>query len=415
MLLSELILHPYRARYYLERYVNDGSPSGFSTINTTKPTTSPFELTPWFHPLICFAPSEYFREYGQIPELRFPESTDANNWIFVHPDMAESDFFSNKDFIVKQLRDLRVTPTASGRTIQFLDKYNEDYVKLNYVGVLGRVRRELPFFKAISGPEVSSVISAAIENHLLDKKLSILPEIGARVLINGKGNKNEWGMVWRENKPLGLDRDKYQFLFPSFSLFSVDRLNNHHYPLLKQIIDFYKYDPEEYVLETILLPLVKCYFNLIEKLGLQAELNSQNLLLGFNDNFSECSFIIRDLESVDKDITLMKTLGLKFESECYPYKCLESNQYNYAIKHSFMYDFKLGESILEPIINVVFNYYDIEKEKLQSKIKEYAASFIKQLPEDFFPKNKWYVFDKVLVDQSKIERPYIEYQTPKFR
>ena len=80
-----------------------------------------------------------------------------------------------------------------------------------------------------------------------------------------------------------------------------------------------------------------------------------------------------------------------------------------------MYDFKLGESIMEPIINVLSNCYNIERERIQTKIKEYATSFIKQLPEDFFPKNKWYAFDKVLVDQTRIERPYIEYQPPKFR
>lgn len=415
MLLSELISHPYRARFYLERYVNDGSPSGFSTVNTTSPKTSPFELTPWFHPCICWAPSENFRDYGQIPNLPFGRTEDNRNWIIVHPDMAGNEFFSNRDFVITPLNDLKVIPTASGRTVQILEKHNEDYIKLNYVGILGRVRRELPYCKAISGPEISRVISLAITDRLLDPKLSILPETGARVLINGASDKDQWGMVWRQNRPLGLNEDKYRYLFPAFSLFSMDRLNNHHYPILKQIIDCQNYDPEEYVLETILFPLINCYFDLLGKLGLQAELNSQNLLFGFDGDFSECSFVLRDLESVDKDLTLMKTLGLKFVSECYPYKCLEANQYNYSIKHSFMYDFKLGESILVPIINILLRYYGSEEEKLHARIREYAGGFIKGLPDGFFPENKWYVFDKVIVDQSKKERPYLEYSNPKFR
>lgn len=80
-----------------------------------------------------------------------------------------------------------------------------------------------------------------------------------------------------------------------------------------------------------------------------------------------------------------------------------------------MYDFKLGESILEPIIEVMFKYYGTSVETFRAQIKEYARSFIERLPEDFFPRNKWYVFDKVIVDQSKKERPYLEYQIPKFR
>jgi len=413
MLLSEILSHPYSSRYYLERYVNDGSPSGFSTKYTTRPNTSPFELNPWFHPYICYAPKASFKEYGNIPQIDFELSTKENNWIIVHPDMVENPFFKNEAFHIEQTKELKVLPTASGRTVQILEKFNEDYIKLHYVGILGRISRELPYYKAMAGPEISSLISTAIQSKILDKKISILPETGARVLINNE-NK-EWGMIWRENIPFGLSKEKYKYLFPSFSLFSMDRLNNHHYPLLKQIIDHYEYNPEEYLLETILFPLIKSYFSLIEKLGLQAELNSQNLMLAFDENFHNCSFVLRDLESIDKDITLMKSLNLNFKSECYPYKCIEESQYNYQIKHSFMYDFKLGESILEPLINILQTYYKITKESLQLKIKQHASEYIKKLPETFFPKDKWYGFDKVLVDQSKSERPYLIYNNPKFR
>lgn len=415
MLLTEIISHPYSSIFYLERYVNDGSPSGFSTKNTTTPSTSPFELNSWFNPFICYAPKKYFKDYGNIPKIDFALSSQVNNWIIVHPDMSDNIFFKNKEFHIEQTSELKVTPTASGRTVQILNKHNEDYIKLHYVGILGRISRELPYFKAIAGPELSTLISSAIEKKIVDEKISILPETGARILFNDQDGNSEWGMIWRKNKPFGLDNENYKYLFPSFSLFSMDRLNNYHYPLLKQIIDYFKYKPEEYVLEIILLPLVKSYFSLIQKLGLQAELNSQNLLLSFNSNFSNCSFVIRDLESIDKDITIMEYLGLKFKSECYPYKCIDESQYNYAIKHSFMYDFKLGESIFEPIINVMFKYYEIDKKRLQSKIKEYARIIIKDLPINFFPKDKWYVFDKVLVDQNKMERPYIECNNPKFR
>lgn len=414
MLLTDLISHPDTSRYYLERYVNDGSPSGFSTLNTTKHRTSPFELTSWFNPLICYAPSMYFKEYGVIPNISINNEAKDKNWIMVHPDMINNLFFSHKNFNLKLLDDIKVYPTASGRTIQIIDK-ESNYVKLHYEGILGRIRRELPFQKAIAGPEISKFISRAISNKSLNKKISILPEPGARVLINEDYKYSEWGMIWRENKPYGLEKNSYHFLFPSFSLFSMDRVNTHHFPLIKQIIDYLGVNPETYILEVILLPLIECYFDIVLKLGLQPELNSQNLLLGFNEDFSECSFIIRDLESIDKDLSLMEYLGLDYKSDSYPYKCIEKSQYNYKIKHSFMYDFKLGESILDPIIKTAMKYYDLDYYKIQNKIKEYANTHIKNLPQDFYPTDKWYVFDKVLVDQNKPERPYIEYSNPKFR
>jgi hypothetical protein len=407
MLLSEIISQPYNSRMYLERYVNDGSPSGFSTQHTTQLNTSPFGLNPDFNPYICYAPTEYFKNYGYIPQIN-----NSDNWIIIHPDMIQNSFFLNKKFHLEQFNS-KVVPMASGRTVQFFNGFNNDYVKLHYVGILGRIRRELPYFKAIAGAELSKFLSTAIEQKLLDGKIAILPEIGARVLTDE--NNYEWGMVWRKNIPFGLDTEKYIYLFPSFSIFSKDRLNPNHFPILKQIIDTYHFEPEKYTLEVIIFPLIKCYFNLIQTLGLQPELNSQNLLIAFNKDFSDCSFVLRDLESIDKDLTLMKSIGLNFKSESYPYKCIEKEQYNYTIKHSFMYDFKLGESILEPIVNLLSKYYIIDKKQVQTKIKNYANTFINDLPHNFFPKNKWYSFEKVLIDQTKKERPYLENFDLKFR
>ncbi len=415
MLLSELTHDPDASRRYLERYVNDGSPSGFSTIHTTQRKTSPFEITQWFHPLVCFAPPENFRDFGYIPTLLFPELYGSQNWIIVHPDMKGNPFFRNPAFELKELDALKVVPTASGRTVQIINRKEEDYVKLHYDGILGRITRELPFEKAISGPEISSIIIKAIDSCELDPMLSILPETGARILINSLQNDSQWGMVWRQSIPYGLNTSKYHFFFPSFAFFSSDQFKTHQKPLLIQVINHFGYDPISYLLDVIIFPLIKSYFSLIQKLGLQAELNSQNLLLGFNKTFSECHFIIRDLESVDKDITLMDSIGKWQHFASYPYKCIEKKQYNYAIKHSFMYDFKLGESILQPLINALVLHFKVEENYLREKIKEFTAPLIQKLPEDFFPKNKWYVFAKVLVDQSKEQRPYIEYKNPKFR
>jgi len=124
---------------------------------------------------------------------------------------------------------------------------------------------------------------------------------------------------------------------------------------------------------------------------------------------------MRDLESIDKDLTMMDALKIIHDFKCYPYKCIEAGQYNYAIKHSFMFDFKLGESILDPLLLLLDEAYGIRIEKSRNQIKEITRPYLKNLPDDFFPKNKWFIFDRVLVDQSRSERPYLELDNPKFR
>lgn len=415
MLLKDFKKSPISKNQYIERYINDGSPSGFTTIYTTSPETSPFGLVSDFHPYICVEHISLFKTFGEIPTWAGHPYTKLDNWILVHPDMINNSFFKRNNFKLYKNDELKVSPTSSGRTVQICNKPTQDYVKLHYKGILGRVMRDLPYNKAIGGPETSRIILKAIDAKILPKELTILPETGARVLetiVNGK--KEQWGMVWRESKPYSLNK-KFKYLFPIFSLFSFDKFFSHEFPLLKQIIDESSISPEKFIIDVVISPLLKCYFELILKLGLQAEWNAQNLLIGFNENFDAAQFIMRDLESVDKDLTIMNSLNLKNNFESYPYKCISSEQYNYTIKHSFMYDFKLGDYILDPLVIFLSRYYRVNYCKLQNKIKEIAQFHIEKLPKDFFPKNKWYSFEKVLVDQTIEKRPYLEHPTPKFR
>ena len=416
MLLKQLVTQSPTSIQYIERYINDGSPSGFTMLYTTSPETSPFGKTEWFHPFICIAHLDYFKTFGHIPSWGGEPFSSRNNWVLVHPDMADNKFFLNPNLRLSKDEELKVLPTASGRTVQIVNRGHQDYVKLHYEGILGRVMRELPYKKAIGGPEASRMITKAIDDKLLPRELSLLPEPGARVVeIESNGNKEQWGMVWRENKPYAVELGEVKYPIPAFSLFSFDRFASQHYPLLKQIIDFTSINAERFVLDILIAPLLKCYFELILTLGLQAEWNAQNVIIGFNDDFTSAKVIMRDLESIDKDLTIMDSLGVSYNFESYPYKCIAQGQYNYVIKHSFMYDFKLGEYILDPLLALLQKYYGVDYIATQNKVREIARQYIDKLPRDFFPKDKWFTFEKVLVDQRFNERPYLEHDNPKFR
>ena len=173
MKLETIISAPELSLPHIERYINDGSPSGFSTLYTTSSETSPFDLTPHFSPYICIAPQNYFKTYGEIPILFDNDCQKGENWILVHPDMQQNKFFENKQFRLFKHEKLIATPTSSGRTIQILNIPQKPYIKLHYDGILGRVWRAIPYLKAISGPELSFQIIEAINSEIIDKKLSL--------------------------------------------------------------------------------------------------------------------------------------------------------------------------------------------------------------------------------------------------
>ncbi|MDQ1593280.1 MAG: hypothetical protein QOG71_3907 [Pyrinomonadaceae bacterium] len=416
MLLRDLYANSGPATQYLERYVNDGSPSGFTAVNTTSPLTSPFGLNPWFNLYICTAPIERVKTFGQIPVYPVDGLCDHDNWIFVHPDMVSRLSKLSGPYTIFRCDRLKVMPTASGRTVQIINYPGQDYVKLHYDGLLGRIRRDLPYKKAIAGPELARIIITAIDNGVLNNKLTLLPESGARtVVLSSSSEMTECGMIWRDNRPYGLDIARAKYVIPMFSLFSYDRLSIHHPPLLKQILDERRSDPVDYVHEVLIAPLIRCYFDLIGMLGILPEWNSQNVLVAFNNDFSDASFVMRDLESCDRDLTLMSMLRLPYDCECHPYKCIDETQPHYTIKHSFMFDFKLGECILEPLLTLLHEYYDVDMAAERHRVSEVVREVSGKLPANYFPKDKWYSLDNVVYDIDDKARPYVEHTNPKFR
>lgn len=116
MLLEDIIANPDRALDYLERYVNDGSPSGFTEIHTTSWPTSPSSLNAKYRMYYFCVDAQNVRTFGQIPNVTGVR--DQNSFIFVHPDMVELlNSRGIKNFL--KYTDSDVIPTASSRTVRF--------------------------------------------------------------------------------------------------------------------------------------------------------------------------------------------------------------------------------------------------------------------------------------------------------
>lgn len=394
---------------YLERYVNYGSPSGYSIKCSTSDNTNPFKGSDYIFPYICSTDKSCFIDLGVIPNIDC-DLLDNESWVLVHPDMSSHHLFSNNRLRLKIAEHIKLVPTASARTLMLIDSEHHGYFKLHYDGTIGRLERKLQYNEAVSGFEISKIMESLIDSGKLDGRLTLLPETGARVL---RVDNQEWGMVWREGKPYG-DCNKVKYIIPVFSLFSKDRHHPQDNTILEQIITEKCYDPTTYIIDYLINPIIECYFSLLKNAGIQGEWHAQNLLIGFDENFYPERIIARDLESMDKDLTLIKQFNLPFQFQSAPFKCIDSSREDYKKKHSFMFDFKLGEYVIQPLLNFLQSIYFISSDTIIPSIKDCSRNQIKDLPDNFFPE-KWYGYKNVVIDRSTAKRPYIVFDTPKFR
>ena len=401
MKINTILKNPERSLLYMERIVNDGSPSGFSFVNTTSKQTCP-QYTNRFYLRKIVDNKERFITIGDSDLLRCYQQYD---WIYIHPDWSLYD--SNLNI---QTTNKIVCPTASSRTVKPLnDQY---YIKMAYPGVLGRITRELGLKHIYSSIDVNEILCDLVTFDDSPSKLAFLPEIGGKCYCF---NEHEIGFVLRDSKPVGKNVKDIIAQIPAFSIFSVDKLNIHDSPIIIQLLQN-KNNYKKFLFEELVFPIIDCYFYCIFRGGIQPEMHSQNFLIGIDENYNINSIILRDLESMDKDISIMKNIRPIERLKSYPYKCIWKEQYNYKIKHSFMYDHKLGEYFIEPLLNCLHKNDIIHKGQAQKIIKSYVLDKYQKVFVDFFPDNGcWYKFDSVVIDRSRGYRPYLSFPNPKYR
>jgi len=413
MLLDKKIF-TLKNHLYMERYINDGSPSGFSDKMTSSQPTKAKSINDNFHLIgVTFSDKHKIQDYGEKPAF-------MDSWqMLVHPDMIYNSERNKlfEDCTNFDLQAVKVVPTSSTRTVKALNK-DGWFIKLHYDGLIGRISRKLEKKQAISAVVVSEVIQKAIDNGKLPSTFFFMREPFARVVELKKRKPYEWGIVLRE--PFAYPHnDKIKFFIPAFSLFAKDPKNPNHKSILTQLVKKQTKSVEDFLFENLIVPIFTNYFELLLNCGLQLECQAQNALIAIDKDFKIVGIVFKDMESIDKDISLMEYLKIEHNREILDYggyKSLKKEDYNYHKMHSFMFDFKLGEYLISPIIDdAVKNFPSLNEEKLIERIKEYNQTFIQRLPSDFFsPSVKWYSDKKEIRNRTK-KKTYIENDNPKFR
>ena len=433
MLIAEFISSPNKAFIKAERYLNEGSPSGFSEVNTTSKHTRPKSSTTSFAlSQIKFNRNVLIEDIGE-----YKHGYVKNNCIFIHPDMLNTnELLKNANYFVED--EVIVAPTASGRTVLAL---TENYfIKLAYLGFLGRLIRHMNGEILRSAYEVTKQLINAANSNTLNPAFSFLREDFGRVAhiplndfmsdgIEFPKNINgcyEWGVLFRESRPFPYVHEE-EFLIPFFSLFSneFDPITEkatvyQDKPLLIQLFEHQNKSIEKFLLDDILFPLFSTYFEALIFAGVEFEAHAQNMLIAINKEYAIKRIVCRDFESAGRDVPVMEYMGINYvrhgdyKLNTIKRKDVGQKYPKYYINHSFMFDFKLGEYLVTPLLKLAHQHIPFEYNVLPNKIKEFNRQFIEKLPTDFFPPD-WCYYENINWNKEKRSRTYIWQDNPKYR
>lgn len=410
MLLSNLSVDPLAAWLHLERYVNRGSPSGF-----TAKYRPPGDYDPWGRRKAFDLPFYPVAKAEVTTRGRWPPGLTSQAYgttsMPLHPmtvaDRAVADAL--RESTSGKAPDLvQASPTASGRTLWLHGTTPLVHLKLHYPGILGRVRRELSFFKAIAGYELSSEITQELERPSRAVSIAVLPEIAVRSWDCASLSSGIAALV-RDARPFPHSEDS-RTCVPAFALWAPDRFAPEDPLLLLQLLGADD-KPQEKLLEEFLFPIVDSYFYMVFGLGIMPELNAQNLLFELSPEGEVQRIVLRDLSRCEKLLHVRRDLGLRTQFESGDYKCvdLDEDEAFAQVRHSFSFDFKLSGYVLAEIVDAAAAGGIVEAAPIDAKLREYVDEGLRGKEHFFPPGGAWYGHDRILLER---ERPYVEMAAP---
>ena len=336
---------------------------------------------------------------------------------YAHPDSAESPLLHGSRRILRRCNIL-VSPVAGARTM-LLRQANQEgsYLKLTYdMGRIGRVDRQLSLKHCLSSLEASATLRGALDAGALGGRCALMLERTARVsmLALEGGSFFEWGTIVRDRRPYPSS-EASALTIPAFALVGRDRKAPGDPPLVVQMVQAGGFDPTTYLLE-LLTMTIDAYWKIVHSCGFHIEAHAQNCLFEFDSSFLPLRIVLKDMDSVEKDIPLQKFLGLRHGWDSEPYQCMTESQYYYPVRASYMFDFKLGYYLLDPLVLTFARHFQTPSAAIAETVREYVrSSYLVDLPESYFPADGcWYDCDNSEREPGKA-RDYFAHPNPKYR
>lgn len=395
MNLEYALNNPIKSWIYAERFVNEGSPSGYSQVNQVSLPAHPVFGQPFFQ-VGCFECSmanvHYLVSKGaHEKEPPYPLKT---GYIPIHPDMVTHESTKSLGLSNPPKDLLTCIPSSSGRTVFVWSPDNEEplyFLKLHYGNLLGRFNRTLDRRRIISALKINSDLVESQE--YFPSGIAFLPEVGAFLAQNNLVKTSEVGALIRSLHPFPYSI-KNEVFIPFFALFSKDIKRSQEPILLEQVLRWTS-DPYQTFLERLIEPLLQGFCFLALHLGLIPEWNAQNLLLGMTSEGHITRIVFRDLQGTYRDLAYRASFLPEVDEDEYKILPCKTSQHCFEARRqrSYLFDFKLCQYVLEPLANLTAKILGLSKYNLEQKIVEITMKeFSKYCDYDtYFPEgNVWY-------------------------
>ena len=377
---------------YLERYCNEGTRnySRHAAYTEAWSTYRPESVNSGFD-LPCFILpvaelNTYFANPSE-PLLDLYRTGDGFRFC-VHPQVLKT--HQDEDYVRRLLTcgcpqaPLQVSPSSSTRTLFVRRQTPHHALKVHFpfrISRYGRKMRDEVIEQAIN---VSRELEANIAT--FDDRFAFLRE------VIGVSFKNQtpqwprgehWGYLVRDMCPFPTS-DMDVALVPGFALYGKDIGNRQVAPLLPRLIG--QRDPLDYVLEQIMLPILRHWVSAFLHLGYMLEPHGQNVLLEINVNHDIKRIVHRDL-SVGIDMRRRRYMALS-ELPINDYNRMETGHFA-----SITYDKFMGAHFFEEIASLCQHTYGISPESFRRPCRD---EFLRLFPDhqDYFPPSVQYFSEK---------------------
>lgn len=384
---------PFPHLYYLERYRNKGTRtySTHSSYTEAKDNYRPDSDSEKFQLKALQLPKEQLNIYLANPPkaLKAKYITETTAKLCVHPQVLDTEhdsYLTRVLPLVQQAIDIDVIASSSTRTLFALDEENEHALKVHFPFKVSRYTRKM----RDEVVEQAINVSLELENNIekMDSDFAFLREVIGVTIKSDQLNETDrgenWGYVVRDMLPYPRVEQKRQLL-PGFSLYGQDYFDENVTPLLFDFIG--DNEPCRFVLDNIMLPIVRHWVDCFRYFGYLIEPHGQNVLLEVDESNQIRRIVHRDL-SVGIDMRRRRDIGLSSDN-LNSYNRMEDSAF-----HSIAYDRFMGNHFFTRLVECCLEKYpNLTKEDFTKPCQE---EFAKRLPEyrDYFPKNIWYFSEK---------------------
>ena len=333
--------------FELERFTNDGSPSGHTFLKSSSTPTTAWHGLPDF-PLPILRGIQR-REYGDSSSLA-SIGLESGTECPVHPDcihLTGHQMLPNNEY----WRQLRVAPTSSPRVVVALPE-RRFALKLHYPRILGRFDRPLLGEQLQFGVDVSQhfVAQDFVNSEFFPEIYTAEYSIS---MFGANASEQSYGFLIRDLQPISLS--EIEWAVPAFSILAQRNLGLLRRPLLEDIVKWVGVKTKlGFICDCFLPTLCDSISELVVVAGVWPEITAQNFYFSKTKN-GLFKIIWRDFQGCFVDLELLNTSGYCGPLINYSYHSIAPGGIQWR---SYLFDDVFGHHLISPILRIFSHQSD---------------------------------------------------------